>query len=52
MVSAMALPLLRLDEVKIQPSPKPTKKAPLGGLNYSFVFGLRGPRIRSGATFF
>ena len=29
------------------------KKRPReGALNYSFVFGLHGPRIGSGATFF
>ncbi len=26
------------------------KKGPRGGLNYSFVFGLRVPRVKSGAT--
>ena len=31
-VSAMALPLLRLNKLPIQPSPKPTKKAPRRGL--------------------
>jgi hypothetical protein len=29
---------------------KAKKKTPRGGLDYSFVFGLRGPRIKSGAT--
>jgi|GEM_PF-6078598 hypothetical protein len=50
MVSAASR--LRLNGVKIQGPHQATKKAPRGDLNYSFLFGLRGPRIGSGATFF